>query len=114
MRNLPTVDNELLEQVVRIILAIANPERIVLFGSFARGESGAESDIDLLVVEPEKFGPHLSRRKRMARISRALSRLHVPADLLLYSSDEVEYWRDSASHVVSRALREGETLYERH
>lgn len=42
----------------------------------------------------------------------ALSDIRGPKDLLVYSEDEVARWRDTSNHVVARALREGEVLYE--
>ncbi|MHB0980621.1 MAG: nucleotidyltransferase domain-containing protein [Thermoleophilia bacterium] len=84
-----------------------------LFGSHSRDDVDADSDIDLLMVEREPFGPGRSRRKEMARLWRALPPLTVGADILVYSSDEVERWRGSRNHVVGKALREGRVLYER-
>ena len=49
----------------------------------------------------------------LARLGRALDGFRVAADVLVYSRDEVEYWRDSLNHVLARALREGRVLYER-
>ena len=47
------------------------------------------------------------------RLWRVLAAFDAPADLLVYSRDEVAYWRDSCNHVLARALREGKVLYER-
>ena len=47
------------------------------------------------------------------RLWRASAAFEAPTDLLVYSSDEVAYWRDSRNHVLARALREGKVLYER-
>ena len=64
------------------------------------------------VVEAAPFGPGRSRHQVMNRLYRAVAGLGVPADILAYSLDDVEYWRDSLNH-VPRALREGRVLYER-
>jgi predicted nucleotidyltransferase len=47
-----SVDQSLLHEVVRRVLTVADPDRIILFGSAAAGEMNADSDLDLLVVEP--------------------------------------------------------------
>lgn len=107
------VSDALLDQMVEKIVEEVDPDQIILFGSRARGDARAGSDIDLVVVEAEPFGPERSRRLETARLYRTLSGLGVAKDILLYSRDEVEYWRDSINHVLARALREGRVLYER-
>ena len=79
------ITDELLRDMVKVIVNEVDPERIILFGSHARGDASADSDVDF----------------------------DVPKDILLYSSDEAEYWRDSVNHVLARVLREGKILYER-
>lgn len=108
------VTDELLGKMVRAIVDEVDPERVILFGSRARGDERAGSDVDLIVVEAESFGPERSRRKELVRIYHALAGFRVPADVLVYSHEEVDYWRDSVNHVLARALREGRVLYERH
>ena len=49
----------------------------------------------------------------MARLYKALAGFVIPADILVYSREDVEYWRDSLNHVLARALREGKVVYER-
>jgi predicted nucleotidyltransferase len=104
----------LLEEMTEVIVTAARPRRIILFGSWARGEEQADSDVDLLVEEDGPFGPEHSRRKEMARLTRLLARFAVRQDILVYSADEVARWAGSRNHVVGRALREGKVLYERH
>jgi len=111
--NLKGVGAEKLRRMVDILVAEADPERIILFGSRARGGAREDSDVDLLVVESEPFGPGRSRHAEMTRLYLALSGHGVSKDVLVYSRADVEYWKDSINHVLARALREGETLYER-
>ena len=103
----------LLDRIVRVIVDEADTEQIIFFGSCARGDATVGSDIDLVIVEAEPFGEGRGRRAETARLYRALYFLDTPTDLLVYSSDEVEYWRNSRNHVLARALREGRLLYER-
>jgi uncharacterized protein len=102
---------ELLRRLVDIIVREADPEAIILFGSRARGDARPDSDIDLLVIEREPFGPGRSRMKEAARLYRALGDLPASKDLLLFSRDEVAGRRSMPNHVVARAYREGRLLY---
>jgi uncharacterized protein len=112
-RMMAELTQQTLGDIIDIIVAASDPEQIILFGSRSRGESHSASDIDLLIVESEPFGPNRSRRKEMTRLWRALASFPFAKDILVYSRDEVDYWRDSLNHVVARALREGKVLYER-
>lgn len=104
---------EMVREMAVVIVEAAHPRKIVLFGSRARGGAGPRSDVDLLVIEDEPFGPGRSRRREVARLSRALARFPIPQDILVYTADEAEHWANSKNHVVARALREGRVLYER-
>ena len=107
------VTERLLGEMVQAIVAEVDPEQVILFGSRARGDDRENSDIDLIVVEAEPFGPGRSRHKELVRLYHALAGFHVPADVLVYSHEDIDYWRDSLNHVLARALREGKVLYER-
>lgn len=109
---IPVTDG-LLGRMVQAIVDEVDPEQVILFGSRARGDGRESSDVDLLVVEAEPFGPDRSRHRELVRIYHALAGFRVPADVLVYSHDDVDYWRDSLNHVLARALREGKVLYER-
>jgi predicted nucleotidyltransferase len=106
------VSGELIDRMTRQIVREVDPQRILLFGSWARGEANEQSDVDLLVVEREPFGRNRSRRREAARIWRCLSEFRVPTDILVYSVGELAQWKDSSNHVIARALREGKVLYE--
>ncbi len=107
------VSDSLIDRMVQKIVEEVDPDQIILFGSRARGDARAGSDVDLVVVESEPFGRERSRRLETVRLYRSLAGFGVAKDILLYSRDEVEYWRDSLNHVLARALREGRVLYER-
>ena len=100
---------KILEEVVQRIVEAVNPQKVVLFGSHARGRAGQESDIDLLVVmfssEP--------RYKRALPIYRALRGVKVPLDIIVYTPEEIAEWSDVRQAFVTTALREGIVLYEK-
>ena len=106
-------DAALLERMVRAVVDEVDPERIVLFGSRARGDATGKSDYDLIVIEAGPFGAGWSRHTEEARLYQALAGFDVDVDVLVYGPGDVARWRDSLNHVLARALREGRVLYER-
>ena len=103
------VDDTLLTEITRRIVAVSDPQQIILFGSQARGEAGPDSDLDLLVIKDEVASP----RAEAARIYRALAGLSTSVDVLVARSDYVRRHRDIIGTVVRPALREGRVLYAR-
>ena len=103
------VDDTLLTEITRRIVAVSDPQQIILFGSQARGEAGPDSDLDLLVIKDEVTSP----RAEAARIYRALAGLSTPVDVVVARSDYVRRYRDIIGTVVRPALREGRVLYAR-
>ena len=111
--DLTGIGAEQLQGMVRIIVAAADPEKIILFGSRARGDARPDSDVDLLVVKAEPFGGDRNCVAESLRLHEALGVQGIDKDILVCSLDDLEYWRDSLNNVLARALREGEVLYER-
>ena len=100
---------QLLAEITRRIVAVSDPQQIILFGSQARGDAGPDSDLDLLVTKDEVASP----RAEAARIYRALAGLSTPVDVVVARSDYVRCHRDIIGTVVRPALREGRVLYAR-
>ncbi len=98
---------EPLAEVVRRIVEVASPERIILFGSAARGGAGPDSDLDLLVV---KRGV-VHRRRLAQRIYRRLIGVEVPVDVLVVTPEDIDAYRDKAGAIIGPALREGRDVY---
>lgn len=109
----PPITDTLIQQMTNVIVEKLNPQQVILFGSQARGTARLDSDIDLLIVAAEPFRPGRSRRQEMTKAWRLLASFGISTDILVYSQDEIEQWRDTKNHVVARALREGKVLYER-
>ena len=102
------VDEQLLRDVVRRIVGVSRPYKIILFGSRARGTTRSESDVDLLVIADSSQ----PRSRRSAPLYGALSDILVPMDIIVYTPGEVEEWSPVAQAFVSTAVREGKVLYE--
>jgi len=100
-------DPAALETLVRRIVEVARPDRIVLFGSAARGEMGPDSDLDVLVV---KSG--VEHRRRLAQdIYMNLSGVGVGVDVIVLTPEDIEAQRDSVGSIVGPALDEGRVIY---
>ena len=109
--SLPQLDAEMRRAIVKRIVAVIAPEKIVLFGSRARGTHRPESDVDLVVVS-QSTEP---RYKRAVPIYAALSELPIEVDLdvMVYTPGEIETWSEASAAFVTTALRDGTILYER-
>lgn len=100
---------EQLPEITRRIVQTSNPEKIILFGSYARGKANADSDLDLLVIVPK--AQHL--RQESIRVRRALRGLLVPVDIIMATSEQIRRLGNVTGLVYQSALREGTVLYER-
>jgi len=105
----PPVSADLLAEVVRRIRSAGEPLRIVVFGSWARGQARPDSDLDLLIIEESS----LPRYKRAARYLRALTGVFPSKDVVVWTPEEVELWANVPNAFVTTALREGKTIYVR-
>lgn len=108
MKNM-TGTKEKIEEMVRRIVEGFDPEKIILFGSHARGDAGPDSDADLLVVMRVSG----SKRKKAIEIDMALAGMGLPKDVIVVTPEEVERYRNVVGAIIYPALREGEVLYER-
>lgn len=102
---------DMIQEMAAVVAREVHPKAIILFGSHAAGNARADSDVDFLVVKAKPFGPNNDRRSEMVRVWRALSGYAVAKDILVYSGEEVERWRNAQNHIIARALREGRLLY---
>jgi predicted nucleotidyltransferase len=102
------VGEALIEEIVRRVLSVAKPDRIVLFGSAAAGKMTRDSDIDLLVVEREP----IARREEYVRIRQALVGLGYPFDIILISTEWFEASKNVIGGIAYPANKHGRTIYE--
>lgn len=102
------VNEEVIRQAVDLLLRAAPAgSKVILFGSYARGQADPESDLDFVVVEPvvkDVFG-------EMVRLREVLRPLRIAVDVLVVSAKTFEEWRDTPNTVIYEAAREGK-VYE--
>ena len=101
------VEQRVLDDVIERIVDVAEPEKIILFGSAARGGMGPNSDIDLLIIKHGGDALDL-----MGRIYRRLHGVGAAVDAIVVSPEDVERYKDSHALVIKPALRDGTTVYE--
>jgi predicted nucleotidyltransferase len=99
----------LIDEMVSRIRAATNPDKIVLFGSRARGDARPNSDYDLLVIK-ESDEP---RYRRSASLYTKLADLPAEVEIMVYTPEEVAEWSMVPQAFVTTALREGIAVYER-
>ncbi len=110
--NMDVIESDALKQlpeITRRIVEISDPDQIILFGSYARGDFGPDSDLDLLVIKDEVDKP----REEAARIYRGLKHLLIPIDIVVVSTAYVQRYKDIIGTIVRPALREGKVIYAR-
>ena len=99
---------ELLKQVTQTIVERFHPKRIVLFGSYARGEARPESDLDLFIEMESALRPP----ERAVAVSAVFGLRPWPLDVIVYTPDEVRRLRGTRGTLLSVIEREGRVLYE--
>ena len=102
------ISEERIQEAVRLLKEAAAPVKIILFGSYARGDISEHSDLDFLVVEKELK----ARRMEMVRLSRVLRPLRIPVDVLVASEKVFNEWADTPGTVLYEAAMEGRVMYE--
>jgi predicted nucleotidyltransferase len=104
-----SVNDDLVRDIVRRIVETAQPEKVILFGSQARGDARPHSDFDVLVIKQSDEPRH----RRSVPLYVALADLPVEVEVMVYTPEEVEEWSEVPQAFVTTAVREGTTIYER-
>lgn len=100
---------DLIKEAVKRIIDGFNPEKIILFGSYAYGHPSPDSDMDLLIVMDTNAKPH----KRAVPIRKVLKGIGIPKDVIVKTPDEFERFKDVIGTIIYPAAHKGRLLYER-
>ena len=103
------IGKEKIEEIIYKIAVGYNPEKIILFGSYASENPNEESDLDLFVIKDTD----LPRPERTMQVRRMLYGSSIPIDLIVYTPKEIEETKENKYSFVYQVLRTGKTLYER-
>jgi len=102
------IDESLSQEIVRRILSVSKPDRIILFGSAATGRITRDSDIDLLVVDPS---PSNTIEERV-RLRRSLRGLGFPFDVFIIATGSFEESKNIFGGIAYPAHKYGRVIYE--
>ena len=105
--NKEMLDQQILDDIIRRIVEVTQPEKIILFGSAARGEMNRHSDVDLLIIKECENPLEL-----MGQIYQNLRGAGAAVDAIVVTPQSVERYKDSHALVIKPALREGRIVYE--
>ncbi|MDI6716860.1 MAG: nucleotidyltransferase domain-containing protein [Actinomycetota bacterium] len=101
------LSEQILKNIINRIVEVAHPEKIILFGSAARGEMGPNSDVDILVV----VKPGVHRRKLAGEIYKNLIGVGQAVDVIVVTTEDIERYKDSFALIIEPALKEGQVVY---
>ncbi len=101
------LEQAILDDIIRRIVEVAQPEKIILFGSAARGDLGPNSDVDLLIIKEGADALEL-----MGDIYMNLDGVGAAVDAIVVTPDDVERYKDTHALVIKPALQEGKVVYE--
>ena len=102
------IGEEKILKAARILAEAAGPAKVILFGSYARGDATEDSDLDFLVIEKNVE----NQREEMSRLQKTLYPLEIYADILVYSEAEAEGKKNWCSTALYWALRAGKVLHD--
>ena len=102
------IDEQTIQEIVQRILTVAKPDKIILFGSAATGQMTRDSDVDLLIVEPDTS----DQRNEYVRIIKALWDIRYPFDVLFINTRWFEESKDIIGGIAYPANKYGKVIYE--
>ncbi|NMB80003.1 MAG: nucleotidyltransferase domain-containing protein [Methanomicrobiales archaeon] len=109
LKSISVLTPSVLQVIIRRIVAATNPDKIILFGSYATGKPDKDSDLDLLVIMHSSEPRH----RRAPIINRALAGLLIPKDILVYTPEEIEEWKDVPLAFITQVMKTGVVVYDK-
>jgi predicted nucleotidyltransferase len=102
-----TIRDDILKEIIKRVVDVAHPERIIMFGSAARGEMDKGSDVDLLVIKGEEY----NQNKLTKEIYINMIGIEQSVDVVLATPEQVERYRNTHCLIIAPALKEGMEIY---
>lgn len=102
------ITKQQIEKVVNTIVTCIEPDKVILFGSYAYGKPTEDSDLDILVVKDM----NMDRNKRSIEVKKHLRGSKIPIDIIVYTKDEIDSWTESESAFITQIIKDGKVLYE--
>jgi predicted nucleotidyltransferase len=103
------ITNQLIDNISKMIVQKVNPEKIILFGSYANGTFNEDSDLDLIIIKDTNLPKH----KRGTEIRKYYFGHATPMDIKVYTPEEYVLEQKNQYSFLSSALKSSKTLYER-
>lgn len=101
------ITQDRIDEVVDRIVKNMQPEKIILFGSYAYGNPGEDSDLDILVIKEMDIPRHV----RIREVKRHLRGIKIPVDLLVYTQKEIDEWKGIKTAFINDVVEKGRVLY---
>jgi len=99
-----------IEEIITRIASSYNPEKIILFGSYAYGSPTEDSDLDLLVVAKSSKQPRYKRAREIRKHLWGI--VDAPKDILVYTQKEIDEWKEVEEAFITSIMKKGRVLYE--
>ena len=109
MSSLWAITPEKVQKVIQKIVEVSQPRKLILFGSYIRGDTNSNSDLDILVVASDKID---SPRKESVRIRRALKGIVMSMDILVVPESRLKELASTPGLIYREAIKNGKVVYE--
>jgi len=101
------ISQEKIKEVINRIVKNVNPEKIILFGSYASGNPREDSDLDILIIKEMR----MPRYKRSREVKKHLRGMKIPIDVIVYTKKEIKKWEDTKTAFINQVIKQGKVLY---
>lgn len=103
----PLITQEQINTVVNRIVESAKPEKVIIFGSYAYGQPDENSDLDILVIKNTNT-PQFQRTREIRKHLRGLA---IPIDIVVYTPQEINEWKDTQAAFITQIVKYGKVIY---
>lgn len=101
------ITEDIIQEIKSRIVSGVHPEKIILFGSYAYGILTKDSDLDLLIILLTDEPMH----RRVTKIRKLLQDIRIPKDIIVYTPQEVEKWKNASAAFITSIMKNGKVIY---